>query len=149
MRDLHTHRRLLLPAIVMIAGVQFPNATYGQPTSQATIPAPGSTHRPVHIIERPTLESAKDNEAIITWKSSNPGGTEEHFGVVHFGTDPKHLTETAKSHIRLNPNHSYTVFRVLVSGLKPQTTYYYTVDSTQGNGVSDGVKSSLAHFTNP
>jgi hypothetical protein len=38
---------------------------------------------------------------------------------------------------------------VLVSGLKPQTTYYYTVDSTQGNGMSDGVKSSLAHFTNP
>jgi hypothetical protein len=154
MRDLHIYRLLLLPAIAMIAGAQFPNATYGQPTpqtqiTQATIPAPAGTHRPVHFLERPTLESAKDNEAIITWKSSNPGGTEEHFGVVHYGTDPKHLTETAKSHIRLNPNHSYTVFRVLVSGLKPQTTYYYTVDSTQGNGMSDGVKSSLAHFTNP
>lgn len=75
-------------------------------------------------------------------------GTEEYFGIVHYGTDPKHLTETAKSHIRLSPNHSYTVFRMLLSGLKPQTTYY-TVDSMQANGMGDGVKSTVAHFTNP
>jgi phosphodiesterase/alkaline phosphatase D-like protein len=149
MRGLHLHRLLLLPAIATIGSMQFANAIQAQPAPQATIPAPAGTHRPVRFIELPALESVKDNEAIITWKSSNPGGTEEHFGVVHYGTDPKHLTETAKSHIRLNPNHSYTVFRVLVSGLKPQTTYYYTVDSMQGNGRSDGVKSALAHFTNP
>jgi phosphodiesterase/alkaline phosphatase D-like protein len=68
---------------------------------------------------------------------------------VHYGTDPKHLSETAKSHIRLNQNHSYTVFRVSVHGLQPQTTYYYTVDSMQATGQSDGVKSKLARFTNP
>ena len=34
-------------------------------------------------------------------------------------------------------------------GLKPQTTYYYTVHSMQGNGKSDGVKSKLADFANP
>jgi hypothetical protein len=55
----------------------------------------------------------------------------------------------AKSHIRLNQNHSYTIFRVRVDGLKPQTTYYYTVDSMQGTGESDGVKSKLTHFTTP
>jgi hypothetical protein len=38
---------------------------------------------------------------------------------------------------------------VRVGGLKPQTTYYYTVDSMQGTGESDGVKSKLAHFSNP
>ena len=53
-----------------------------------------------------------------------------------------------KSPIRLNQNHSYTVFRVFVAGLKPQRTYYYTVDSIQGNGKSDRVKSTVAHFTN-
>ena len=92
---------------------------------------------------------SKDNDAIITWTSNNPGGSDQHFGVVHYGTDPNHLSETAKSPIRLNQNHSYTVFRVRVNGLKPQTTYYYTVDSMQGNGKSDGVKSTVAHFTNP
>jgi phosphodiesterase/alkaline phosphatase D-like protein len=68
---------------------------------------------------------------------------------VHYGTDPEHLTQTAKSHVRLNQNHSYSVFRVRVDGLKPQTTYYYTVDSMQATGQSDGVKSKLAHFANP
>jgi Purple acid Phosphatase, N-terminal domain len=148
MRGQHIGLLLLLP-IVTIGGMLFANAIHAQPTAHAPIPAAAGIHRPVRILEQPALESVKDNEAIITWKSSNPGGTEEHFGVVHYGTDPKHLTETAKSHIRLNPNHSYTVFRVLVSGLKPQTTYYYTVDSEQGNGTSDGVKSTVAHFTNP
>ena len=36
----------------------------------------------------------------------------------------------AKSHIRLNMPHPNTIFRVRVDGLKPGTTYYYTVDST-------------------
>jgi phosphodiesterase/alkaline phosphatase D-like protein len=149
MRGMHMHGLLLLSAIATSGGMLSAKAIHAEPTPQASIPAPAGIHRPVRIIERPSLESVKDNDAIITWKSSNPGGTEEHFGVVHYGTDPTHLTETAKSHIRLNPNHSYTVFRVLVSGLKPQTTYYYVVDSMQGNGASDGVKSRVARFTTP
>jgi phosphodiesterase/alkaline phosphatase D-like protein len=66
--------------------------------------------------------------------------------VVHYGTDPKNLSETAKSHIRLNPSHSYTVFRVRVDGLKPKTTYYYTVDSADARGASDGVTSGVKTF---
>jgi phosphodiesterase/alkaline phosphatase D-like protein len=148
MRGLHI-RLLLLPAIATFAGMPFANAIHAQANPQTTIAPPARIHRPVHIIEQPALESANNNVAIITWTSDNPGGTEEHFGVVHYGTDPRHLTETAKSHIRLNPSHSYTVFRVRVDGLKPKTTYYYTVDSEQGTGQSDGVKTGVAHFTNP
>jgi Purple acid Phosphatase, N-terminal domain len=113
--------------------------------AQTTAPAGKAAH--VQITQGPELESTKDDWAIITWRSNNPGGSDEHFGVVHYGTNLKDLSQTAKSHIRLNPNHSYTVFRVLVSGLKPQTTYYYTVDSMQANGSSDGVKSTVNHFT--
>ena len=149
MRGLHI-RMLLLPAIATIGGgMLFANAIHAQVNPQTEIAPPARIHRPVHIIEQPTLESVQNNLAIITWTSDNPGGTEEHFGIVHYGTDPKHLTETAKSHIRLNPSHTYTVFRVRVDGLKPQTTYYYTVDSEQANGQSDGVKTGVAHFTNP
>jgi phosphodiesterase/alkaline phosphatase D-like protein len=79
--------------------------------------------------------------------TNNPGGTDEHFGVVTYGTDPKNLNEIAKSHIRLNRNHPYTVFRVRVDGLQPRTTYYYTVDSMDGNGTRDGVKSPVRQFT--
>jgi hypothetical protein len=34
-------------------------------------------------------------------------------------------------------------------GLKPQTTYYYAVDSMQATGHSDGVKSPVKSFTTP
>jgi len=59
------------------------------------------------------------------------------------------LNHTAKSPIRLNPGHSYTVFRVRMGGLKPGATYYYTVDSMEANGESDGVKSTVKHFITP
>ena len=100
----------------------------------------------VQISEGPSLESAQDTWAIITWTSNNPGGSDEHFGVVHYGTNAKDLRQTAKSHIRLNQQHSYTVFRVRVLNLQPHTTYYYTVDSMDPNGTSDGVKSPVKQF---
>ena len=103
----------------------------------------------VHILKGPELESATENLTIIRWTSDNPGGSPEHFGVVHYGTDPKNLTQSAKSHIRLNPTHSYTDFRVRIEGLPPKTTYYYTVDSMGPNGKSDGVTSPTNTFTTP
>ena len=90
-----------------------------------------------------------DNEAIITWTSNNPGGADEHFGIVSYGTDRNQLNQMAKSHIRLNRNHSYTVFRVRVDGLKPGITYYYTVNSMGGDGTRDGVESTVNQFTTP
>ena len=101
----------------------------------------------VRIIQGPSLELAKSNWAIITWTSNNPGGTDEHLGVVHYGTNPQNLNQMAKSPIRLNQNHPDTVFRVRVLDLRPRTTYYYTVDSVQETGKSDGVKSPVEHFT--
>ncbi len=110
-------------------------------------PAVKAAH--VRIIHGPELESADDNSAIITWTSNNPGGSDEHYAVLHYGTSPKELNQTAKSHIRLNQNHSYTAFRVRVDGLTPQTTYYYAVDSMAANGTSDGVKSAVNKFRTP
>src|SRR5580704_10281639 len=106
--------------------------------SPITPEAPG-----VRIIEGPKIELAKEYLTIISWTTNNPGGSPVHYAVVHYGTDPHNLTETAKSPIRLNPDHSSTVFRVRLDNLKPQTTYYYTVDSMQANGKSDGVKGTV------
>jgi hypothetical protein len=100
----------------------------------------------VRILKGPELESTTENWTIIRWTSDNPGGSPEHFGVVHFGTDSKNLSQTAKSHIRLNPTHSYTDFRVRIEGLQPKTTYYYTVDSMGSDGKSDGVTSLVNTF---
>jgi len=100
----------------------------------------------VRITQGPEIER-NDYVVIIRWTSDNPGGSPEHYGVVHYGTNPKELSQTAKSPIRLNPGHSHTVFRVRMDGLKPRTTYYYTVDSMEANGKGDGVKSTVRHFT--
>ena len=71
-----------------------------------------------------------------------------HYGVVHYGTDAGELGQTAKSPIRLNPGHPDTVFRVRMDGLKPGTTYFYTVSSMGAEANDDGV-SSIKHFTAP
>jgi hypothetical protein len=101
----------------------------------------------VRITQGPELELAKEYLTIIRWTTNNPGGLPEHFGIVHYGTDPNNLSQTAKSPIRLNPSHPSTIFRVRIQGLKPETTYYYTVESEEANGTSDGVTSSVKTFT--
>jgi phosphodiesterase/alkaline phosphatase D-like protein len=121
----------------------------------ATSPGAGqfvpSSKRADHmeIRQGPEIELNHEHLTIIRWTSTNPGGSPEHFAVVHYGTDPKKLDLTAKSHIRLNPTHDYTVFRVRMDELAPKTTYYYTVDSMDSDGKSDGVTSPVQSFTTP
>ncbi len=103
----------------------------------------------IRIIRRPMIELARDNLTIVRWTTNTPGGSQMHYGIVHYGTDPHHLMETAKSPIRLNPNHSSAVFRVRLDNLKPETTYYYSVGSLEAAGKTDGVKSLISRFTTP
>jgi Purple acid Phosphatase, N-terminal domain len=103
----------------------------------------------VRIIQGPKIELAKEHLTIINWTTNNPGGSPVHYGIVHYGKDPNSLIETAKSPIRLNSDHASTVFRVRLDDLEPKTTYYYTVDSMEATGKSDGVKTSVNHFTTP
>jgi hypothetical protein len=37
-------------------------------------------------------------------------------------------------------------FRVRIAGLNPQTTYYYTVESTGSTEVNDGISSPIKTF---
>jgi phosphodiesterase/alkaline phosphatase D-like protein len=138
------NRLLLILGITTLIG----SLLLSNPTSAQFIP---NSRRAAHvrIVKGPELESARENTTIITWTSNNPGGSPEHLAVVHYGTDPKNLTQTAKSHIRLNQDHKYTVFRVRIEDLPPKTTYYYKVDSmdAKANGKSDGVISPVKKFT--
>ncbi|HUD63083.1 MAG TPA: hypothetical protein VMQ17_00820, partial [Candidatus Sulfotelmatobacter sp.] len=104
------HAKLLM--IAAAGSLLFSNSILAQDsayTPQILPPAPRAAR--VRVMQGPELEMADDKSAIITWTSNNPGGTDEHFGVVHYGTNPIELGDTAKSHIRLNQTHSYTVFR--------------------------------------
>jgi hypothetical protein len=126
-----------------VGSLLFPSQTF----AQLLPPASKAAH--VEIIRAPELEFAREDLAIIRWTSTNPGGGDEHFAVIKYGTDPKYLSQTAKSHIRLNRGHAETMFRVRVEGLTPQTTYYYKVSSMGANGGSDGVESPVNHFATP
>jgi hypothetical protein len=101
----------------------------------------------VQISEGPEVPLVGGYLTVIRWTVNNPGGLPVHYGVVHYGRDPKNLSQTAKNSIRLNPYHSSTVFRVNLYDLPPKTTLYYTVESIDSRGKSDGVTSPVETFT--
>jgi Purple acid Phosphatase, N-terminal domain len=139
-----------LGTLATLGGLLTPDPTIAQnytPYQPDLPPAQRAEH--VEIVQGPALELAHDDLAIIRWTTNNPGGTDDHFAVIHYGTDPTRLSQTAKSPIRLNRTHPQTIFRVRVEGLKPQTTYYYTVTSMGSDGTSDGEQSPVEQFTTP
>jgi phosphodiesterase/alkaline phosphatase D-like protein len=138
-------KRLLL-RLVITATV---GSLFSSSPTVAQILPPAKKAERVDITKGPELELATDHLTIIRWTTNNPGGSDDHFGVVYYGTDPKDLSQMAKSHIRLNRGHPETIFRVRVSGLKPRTTYYYRVTSEESNGKSDGVNSTVNKFITP
>jgi Purple acid Phosphatase, N-terminal domain len=117
-----------------------------KPHQKAQVLPPTKRSHPVRILDGPKIERVQSDWAIIRWTTTNPGGADEHFGVTHYGTEPKQLNQQAKSHIRLNREHPTTEFRVMIKGLKPNTTYYYTIGSMGGDGTVDDVKSSERQF---
>ena len=64
-------------------GLFFSNPTVAQ------IPPPQQRAEHVEITKSPELESAHDDTAIVRWTTTNPRGDDEHFGIVHYGTDPE------------------------------------------------------------
>ena len=138
------HRKLLTLAITATVCTLLSS----NPTAAQILP-PAKRAERVEITKGPALESARDDFAIIRWTTNNPGGTDVHFDVVQYGTDPEDLSQTAKSQIRINRGHPETIFRVRMPGLKPQTIYYYKVTSTESTGKSDGVESPVNQFTTP
>ena len=121
---------------------------YCNPTAAQILPPMKKAER-VDITKGPELELARDGLTVIRWTTNNPGGSDVHYGIVRYGTDPEDLSQKAQSQIRLNRGHPETVFRARVVGLKPRTTYYYKVTSTESNGKSDGVESPVNQFTTP
>jgi hypothetical protein len=141
---LNMKRVLLTLTIAMLSG----SLLSSHPAIAQLLP-PAKKAARVQITQGPELELSNGYLTIIRWTTNNPGGSDEHFGVVQYGTDPKNLNETAKSHIRLNRGHSDTVFRVRLGALKPKTTYYYKVTSIESNGKSDGEESAVNRFATP
>src|SRR2546428_7180401 len=136
------------PILKLVMTTAIAAAIFSNPV-EAQVPPPAKKARRVQIVKAPELEMAAGHLTIITWTTNNPGGTDDHYGVVHYGTDPKNLSKTAKSPIRLNQGHPTTTFRVRLDDLESRMTYYYRVDSEESTGTSDGVKSPISKLTMP
>jgi hypothetical protein len=139
----------LLSVTPTVAPAQHPPTRARPAAPPVEIPPPAPRAERVAIAQGPSLEMARDDLAIVRWITNNPGGTDVHFAIAYYGTDPEDLSQTAKSQIRINRQHRETTFRVRIDALKPQTTYYYKVTSTEITGRSDGVESSVSQFTTP
>jgi phosphodiesterase/alkaline phosphatase D-like protein len=101
------------------------------------------------IVNGPEVERVTATSAIIGWTTKDPGGTDLHYAVAHYGTSSQNVGEIAKSPNRRNRSHAEMTFRVLLQGLHPRTTYYYWVESTQANGNTDGPRSRTGQFMTP
>jgi hypothetical protein len=89
----------------------------------------------VKITQGPRVEDVTPITAIIAWSTNVNAGT-----VVKYGTDPKNLDQTAQS-----PWGGFT-HRVLISNLKPDTTYYFQAESGQAQGTGTSVTSGISQF---
>src|SRR5258705_3379406 len=132
-----------LAMAITVASLVLPNE------GAAQVLPPAERARRVRIVKAPELELAVGHLTIIRWTTNNPGGSDVHYGIVHYGTDPRNLTRTARNPIRLNQGHPTATFRVRLDDLEPRTTYYYRVDSEESGGRSDGGKSPLRKITTP
>lgn len=145
MNKIHAKRSLLSAASVLLFAY-FVSAQ-SNPYSPKPILPPAPKATKVEIKQGPELEIARPSFAIISWTTNNPGGTDQHYGIVRYGTTPNDLNQIAKNPIHLNRYHPDTTFRVRLMALTPRTTYYYTVESVGMTGVSDGEKSDIRHFS--
>jgi phosphodiesterase/alkaline phosphatase D-like protein len=117
-----------------------------QPAAAQQRPAGNGSERG-QIVTGPALESVTQNTAIIRWTATTGRGTAKHYGIVRYGTDPGNIDQTARSPNRWNQSLANMTYRVRIDGLTPGTTYYFTVDAAQADGIGIGLKSPVGQFT--
>jgi phosphodiesterase/alkaline phosphatase D-like protein len=88
------------------------------------------------ISNGPIIEVIGKNSAVISWSTTGRSSS-----TVHYGTDPKNLSQAAQA------PWGQQIHRVRITGLKPNTRYYFTVESAQAEGTGLGAKSNTGQFT--
>jgi phosphodiesterase/alkaline phosphatase D-like protein len=96
----------------------------------------------VKITNGPRVEGTGPTWAVIAW-ATNTGGS----SVIRYGTDANNLSQAAKSAYADNEKTKAQNHRVHLKNLKPNTKYFFQVDSGQGEGTGTDAKSSVAEFT--
>jgi hypothetical protein len=135
------------PGLLTVAIAVVINNLIASPPSAAQQPSVDRGSERRQIVTGPALESTSHDTAIIRWTANAGGGTATHYGIVRYGTDPENLDETAKSPSRWNQSLPGRRYRVRIDGLMPDTTYYFTVDVAQADGIGMALNSRVNRFT--
>ncbi len=104
--------------------------------------APKTKAQAERITDGPRVEGVGNTWAVIAWTTNTGGST-----VVRYGTSANSLSQTAQAPYSDNEKTQAQNHRVHLKNLKPATTYFFVVDSGQGEGTGSEAKSSVQQFT--
>lgn len=104
-------------------------------TTAAPDPAQDEPTPPVKIVHGPVVELITDSTAQIAWSTNVNAGT-----LVSYGTDPQSLNNRASM-----PWGGLT-HRVVLKHLNPGTTYYFKVESPQGQDTGTRAEAPQSSF---
>ena len=126
--------------------------TKGSPSAGAATPGyaqpagengeSNARHAAVHITDGPRVEGTGDSWAVIAWTTNEASSS-----IIRYGASPNGLNQVAESPYADTENASKQTHRVRITNLKPHTTYYFAVDSGQGEGTGTEARSSVSQFT--
>ena len=100
----------------------------------------GTSSGSLQITRTPSVPRIGDTWAVVTWMTSAGASS-----IVHYGTNANNLNLTAQAPYA--EGTSETRHRVRITGLQPNTTYYFTIDSGQGQGTGTSAASEVRQFT--
>lgn len=101
----------------------------------ATSTAAGTTSGNVQITSGPTVQSVSDTQAIVTWTTNVASSS-----TVRYGQSWLALNQTAQS--PWGTSHTVTI-----SGLKPNTRYFFRAESAQAENTGQQARSQFVSFT--
>jgi phosphodiesterase/alkaline phosphatase D-like protein len=93
------------------------------------------------ITSGPVVKKTMDTVAEISWSTDAPGSS-----IVKYGTSPNALNETAEEPWGGTKDASGYNHTVWVKNLKPNTNYYYMVETGQGRGTGTETQSRPQEF---
>src|SRR5215470_9076556 len=96
----------------------------------------------LQITNGPVVEGVGDTWAVVAW-TTNEGSS----SVLHYGTDPNNMNQTAQQDYQKSQSSQGANHRVRMDNLQPGTTYYFKVDSGQGQQSGTKASSNVGQFT--
>lgn len=122
--------RKITLAILVVSFVLFTVAAWSQNKAQAE-----------RITSGPEVKKVTDTSAEISWSTDAPGSS-----IVNYGNSPNALNETAEEPWGGTKDASGYNHTVWIKNLKPNTHYYFKVETGQGLGTGSETQSQPKEF---